>query len=269
MKTRSIILSIMIHLIILGAVIYFYKRLEDIKADLPNKPMTAQIITRKPVIPKPTHPIIQKIPITPIIPKNPIQPAIVQPQIERQAPIQNQNPQTIEPDQHIDSIPLPPPTVYQPKSARIPPPIKGDIFDTDIIEKHSMQSRSAPDSGNIALPDMDDISHGGITFQVDNMKYYGYLAKLKETIQGKWEYPLIEQHRGNYGDLILEFTINKDGTLFVVRLIRTSGHRSLDDAAIDSIKNSAPFWPLPDDWHAKTFTIKGHFVYILNMMRRY
>jgi protein TonB len=146
----------------------------------------------------------------------------------------------------------------------VAPPIIGDIFDADIIERQSAKRYAPDDTGNITLPDFEDTSKGGVTLQVDNMRYYGYLQRLKESIQGRWIYPKSDQQKGNYGDVILEFTINKDGSLSAVRLIRTSGHRSLDEAAMDSIKNAAPFWALPDDWHAKTFTIKGHFVYVLN-----
>ncbi|MBF0540302.1 MAG: energy transducer TonB [Nitrospirae bacterium] len=265
MGRRSIILSILIHLVILGAIAYFYERLEDKKADLTNTPMTAQIITREPV------PVIRKQ--TPqIVPKKPISPAPYnqQPQIahQKESPVLNKPVISPEPNEHVVNLPPSPPSVSEQKSTK-PPPIKGDIFDTDIIERHAMKGSSAPDSGNIVMPDFEDTRHGGVTFQVDNMKYFGYLQRLKETIQGKWEYPEMDQRRGIFGDLIVEFTINKDGTLAAAHLIRTSGHRSLDEAALDSIRNAAPYWPLPDDWHAKTFTIKGHFVYILDMMRRY
>ena len=46
-------------------------------------------------------------------------------------------------------------------------------------------------------------------------------------------------------------------------LVRTSGYRSLDEAAIKALKEAAPYWPLPEEWKEEALTIKGHFIYSL------
>lgn len=274
MAIRSIIFSLIIHLIIIGALVYYYKKLADIKVELPERPITAEIITKEPKpTPKPkSKPIIPKS--MPPIPKSPekLIPLINPPaQIltKPNIPSLNESVKPLTPSEHIGALPQSPPSADQLKSSRNTSPLKGDIFDSDVIERHSIHGSAPTNSGNITLPDFEDTSKGGIAFQVENMKYYAYLMRLKETIQGKWHYPLMDQQKGHFGDLILELTINKDGSLEGVRLIRTSGHRGLDEAAINSIKDAAPFWRLPDDWNAKTLTIKGHFVYVLNMFRGY
>jgi len=102
-----------------------------------------------------------------------------------------------------------------------------------------------------------------ITFSTEEFKYYGYKTRLKEKIEGIWKYPREAAEKGIYGDLVIQFTILKDGTLGAVELIRTSGYKMLDDAAMQALRDAEPFWPLPKEWTDETFTIRGHFVYTL------
>jgi protein TonB len=102
-----------------------------------------------------------------------------------------------------------------------------------------------------------------VTFDTREYRFAGYMTKLKEKIESIWVYPPEAAQRGIYGDLKIQFTINKDGSLGEVRLIRTSGYKMLDDAAIKALRDGQPYWPLPDSWHMKSYTILGHFVYSL------
>lgn len=108
-----------------------------------------------------------------------------------------------------------------------------------------------------------DEGGSAITFSTKEFKYYGYKTRLKEKIEGIWKYPREAAARGIYGDLVIQFTILRDGTLGAVELQRTSGYKMLDDAAMKALRDAAPFWPLPKEWKEETFTIRGHFVYTL------
>ncbi len=130
------------------------------------------------------------------------------------------------------------------------------LFDREIIERHSTLPKKKP-----ALPEREETKKDGITFQAKNLKYYGFMRRLKERIESAWIYPPYEAERGIYGDLYVNFTIKKNGDLGEVEIVRTSGHRSLDIAALNALKKAAPFWPLPESWGVDSFTIKGHFVY--------
>ncbi|MDP2279356.1 MAG: TonB family protein, partial [Nitrospirota bacterium] len=107
----------------------------------------------------------------------------------------------------------------------------------------------------------DQKAKSSITFDVKGFKYDGYMMRLKDKIEGIWQYPSDAAMRGIYGDLYLSFTIKKNGTLSKVELVRTSGYRSLDDAAIKALKDAEPYWPLPEDWKEEELTVKGHFMY--------
>lgn len=92
-------------------------------------------------------------------------------------------------------------------------------------------------------------------------RYYGYMERLKEKIEGIWVYPHEAIEKRLYGSLEIEFTILKDGSLGNIRVVRTSGYPILDEAALKALKDGQPYWPLPDEWDKKSFTIDGHFLY--------
>jgi len=102
-----------------------------------------------------------------------------------------------------------------------------------------------------------------ITFGTQDYRYAGYMRKLKEKIESIWEYPPEAAKKGLYGDLRISFTIKKDGKLGAVELIRTSGYKMLDDAALKALKDGEPYWPIPDDWGMDSYTINGHFYYTM------
>ncbi len=128
-----------------------------------------------------------------------------------------------------------------------------DIFDRDVISK---LSRNKAVNKEIE-------SSQGLSFSTKEFNDWGYLQRLKEKIERVWQYPPQAAERGIYGDLYIKFSIDKKGKLINIELIRTSGYRMLDDAAIKALKDAQPFWPLPEDWQKESLTITGHFIYTL------
>jgi protein TonB len=130
------------------------------------------------------------------------------------------------------------------------PSIRERLFDRGII-------------GDIAKREVKKEEKEARTFSFDvkDLQYSGYLQRLKERIETIWIYPPDAAAKGIYGELVIEFTIKKNGSLGAVELIRTSGHKNLDDAAIKALRDAEPFWPLPKEWGVEAYTIKGHFVY--------
>jgi protein TonB len=102
-----------------------------------------------------------------------------------------------------------------------------------------------------------------LTFDTKDYKFLLYNERLKERIESIWIYPHDAATRGIYGDLIIRFTIKKNGTLGAIELVRTSGHQNLDEAAMKALKDGEPYWPLPEEWGMDAYTIVGHFVYTI------
>lgn len=128
-----------------------------------------------------------------------------------------------------------------------------DIFDRDVISKLS--------KNKAVNKEME--SSQGLSFSTKEFNDWGYLQRLKEKIERVWQYPPQAAERGIFGDLYIKFSIDKKGKLISIELVRTSGYRMLDDAAIKALKDAQPFWPLPEDWQKESLTITGHFIYTL------
>lgn len=127
------------------------------------------------------------------------------------------------------------------------------LFDRETIEKYAKKEVPGEKGGKSK----------GLSFEAPELHHRGYMRKLKDKIESVWKYPEDAARQGIAGDLYIMFSILKDGSLDEVRLVRTSGHRDLDEAAKKALKNAAPYWPLPDDWPEDRLTVTGHFIYIL------
>jgi protein TonB len=131
------------------------------------------------------------------------------------------------------------------------PSTKEKLFDENVI-------------GDIAKKEMTKgEKERTFSFDVKEMRYLTYLKRLKERIESIWIYPPDAAAKGIYGDLLIKFTIKKNGKLGSVELVRTSGYKNLDDAAVRALRNAEPFWPLPDEWGIEAYTIQGHFIYTI------
>jgi protein TonB len=122
------------------------------------------------------------------------------------------------------------------------------LFDNEIIKKYAQK----------------DASEGkDVTFDVSEFHHRGYMRMLKDKIERIWRYPREAAILGISGDLYIRFSIKRDGSVGTIELVRTSGYRSLDEAAMKAIEDGEPFWPLPPDWESDDLTITGHFIYII------
>lgn len=64
---------------------------------------------------------------------------------------------------------------------------------------------------------------------------------------GNLNYPEKAKRDGVYGSLSLKVAINADGTVNEILVLRSSGHKILDDAAIRIVRLASPFAPLTSE----------------------
>ena len=74
--------------------------------------------------------------------------------------------------------------------------------------------------------------------------------KIERT--GNLNYPTAARRNGIYGSLLLEVALVEDGSIEDIRVIRSSGHQVLDDAAVNIVRMSAPFAPFPKEIRKRT-----------------
>ncbi len=85
-------------------------------------------------------------------------------------------------------------------------------------------------------------------------KYAAYMDAWVAKVEriGNLNYPAQAIQRHISGDLVLDVAIRSNGSLYRVRVLRSSGHKVLDDAAIRIVSLAAPFAPLPPNIRVDT-----------------
>ena len=85
-------------------------------------------------------------------------------------------------------------------------------------------------------------------------KYAAYMEawRVKTERVGNANYPEVARQRRLSGDVVLAVTVNPDGSIHDIVVIRPSGHKILDDAAVRIVTMAAPFDPFPDEIRAET-----------------
>lgn len=102
-----------------------------------------------------------------------------------------------------------------------------------------------------------------ININTKSFKYMSYFSTIKEKIEWAWVYPQGAQQSGQQGMLTLTFTILRNGRLGDVKLVRSSGYRLLDQAAMQAVRDAADFPPMPAKWDDQELTILANFQYRL------
>lgn len=85
-------------------------------------------------------------------------------------------------------------------------------------------------------------------------KYANYLDAWRAKVEriGNINYPKLALQQKITGSLLLDVAINPDGSLHSVKVLRSSGHAVLDQAAKRIVRMASPFSPLPDDIRKET-----------------
>ena len=84
-----------------------------------------------------------------------------------------------------------------------------------------------------------------------------YMKELQRLIKMNWDPP-----KGNESKrVILLFTISRDGRLMSVKVHRSSGLQAADNAALNAVKLTAPFRPLPPEFKGNSVDIQFTFDY--------
>ncbi|NJN50545.1 MAG: energy transducer TonB [Gammaproteobacteria bacterium] len=86
-----------------------------------------------------------------------------------------------------------------------------------------------------------------------------YLQSWRRKVEsiGNLNYPDEARRRGLYGSLRLLVSITPDGGLKEVRVLDSSGHKVLDDAAMRIVRLAAPYAPFPPEMRPKRMCWKS------------
>jgi len=125
----------------------------------------------------------------------------------------------------------------------------------------------------LSQKDIDDLARKGmpgksagddsVTLDTDEFMFMSYNRWLKIKVESALKYPELAAYSGYQGTLYIKFDINKDGTLSNIELLKSSGYKILDDEALRSIRDAAPYQPLPEQWHMDRYSIRAAVIFYL------
>ena len=84
--------------------------------------------------------------------------------------------------------------------------------------------------------------------------YANYMEAWRRKVEriGNLNYPREARELGLFGSLILHVAVRSDGSLEGIRVVRSSGHEVLDQAAVRIVELAAPFAPFPPNIKRET-----------------
>jgi periplasmic protein TonB len=181
-------------------------------------------------------------------------------------------------------VPEAPPGVAEARRERSqePPARSGLSLGGPPLER-APSSRPGNQSGGMAKPSiLDQISRLGTglkdsvgeegkqTVNLDSRepRFQDYLTRLKWRVEREWQYPVDAMQNGVSGELLLIFTLNKNGVLTNIRLLESSGFPILDEEALRAVKAAAPFDAFPAHLGDEPWNIRASFRYYTNYRMR-
>jgi protein TonB len=81
----------------------------------------------------------------------------------------------------------------------------------------------------------------------DGSALAAYLARVSAHMQLRLRKPLVAARLGETGEASVHLVFNRAGHVLSVELIKSSGHKDLDEEAIAVVKRSDPLPPIPPD----------------------
>ncbi len=88
-----------------------------------------------------------------------------------------------------------------------------------------------------------------INASTQEYQYAAYLEAWRSKVEkiGNLNYPDEAKRNKLYGNLLMHVAVRADGSVEQIRVVRSSGHKLLDDAAVRIVRMSAPFAPFPPE----------------------
>ncbi len=125
-------------------------------------------------------------------------------------------------------------------------------------QARQQQARIAPDerSGRQAQNDSDQSGDGGGYGGGSESNYLGQVARQ---LNRQKIYPPDAMARGEEGTVVVRFTLDDEGWVIARRILRSSGHRRLDDEVMDLLIRASPLPAPPGNPERLTLTVTLRF----------
>jgi protein TonB len=179
-------------------------------------------------------------------------------------------PATVQTALHNQTEPSPPPQPEEPEPAEIEPEIAApETAKLEVTKSRPGDARRRPRLTATQLlanmqREIEDLTaeldrktrlyaqrprRKAISAATREHRYATYLEAWRRKVEyvGNLNYPDEARRHRIYGDLILHVAVRANGAVDQIRVVRSSGHSVLDEAAVSIVELAAPFAPFPDN----------------------
>ncbi len=119
---------------------------------------------------------------------------------------------------------------------------KGDPAESKPAEPRAPTRAENPSQGVKGTPGSEQASRG----EVEDIRSR-YLSRVLRRLQEAKRYPSRARRRAIEGRVKLELVIRREGSASPGKILQSSGHDILDEAALEMVERAAPFEPLPEE----------------------
>ncbi len=102
-----------------------------------------------------------------------------------------------------------------------------------------------------------------ISLETKDKRYRSYAKSIKARLTQHWQYPHEAWENLIEGDVLIIFSLDRQGHLKGLNILQPSQHDILDTETTRTIRDAAPFPPFPGSVIVKKLNIKANFAYRL------
>ena len=106
-----------------------------------------------------------------------------------------------------------------------------------------------------------------ISLDTKDKRYVSYAKVIKERLMQHWDYPRKARDNLIEGQVLVIFSLDRQGNLQDIKILMPSVHAILDEETQRAIRVSAPFPPFPGSVTVQKLNIKANFAYVLKTRR--
>jgi periplasmic protein TonB len=135
------------------------------------------------------------------------------------------------------------------ENTEIPETAKPEVTATELIER-SMEMVNLNEQLNESMQAYAQRPrHIYVSARTQEYKYANYMSEWVKKVErvGNLNYPDEARRAGLSGKLVMDVTMNADGTVRNISIMRPSGHKVIDEAATRIVNLAAPFPPFPEE----------------------
>jgi TonB family protein len=131
-------------------------------------------------------------------------------------------------------------------------------------DAHQPSDAAAPGSGKTVADRVPNVSGFEVLSKATPEELKNYPFRILAGIRNHWFAQLRELEKSadwKPGTAVVEFEINRDGSLGDVRVVDSAGNAALDTAASQAISTAVPFPILPETYPGQKLRFRYHFGY--------